>query len=394
MGIDEAIAGARNSGSKALDLVPESTEALAVLGMAELYDGSLDEAGRLLSKAVENGPNDAVALEFYGEYLMADARPQEALAAFEKAARLDPLAENVVFELANVYMAMGRLDDGLDTIARMRAINPDSANMLGAEATILQRQGKTAAAIASMEKAHAADPADPEGPAVIAELYLSIGMPDEARRWLNRAVEIDPNHPVSQAAPLTMYFFTRENADASVRLARELLDNKIENRRGSRDTALQVLYEYSLENDRLDSFLEVLDNLYPHLFDDPPHGFERSMTGTFFVGAALFNNDDEKRGAEFLRVIEADILKFENAYARTSLYGIGIQLMIGDRGDALPRFDSFAETMYSSEYNYPVLKTDPIFASVQNEPAVEALLAEYERNAAEQREIVRRADAN
>ena len=394
LGTTEAIAAARDVGSRALDLVPESSEALAVLGAAEHLDDNYAEADALLSRAVEKGPNDTAALKYYGEYLMDDARPQEAMAVFEKAVRLDPLSEAVVFELANVYLALGRYDDGIAILSRWRAINPDSANMWALESIVLKRRGDIAAAIEAMKNAHTADPDDPEPPAQIADLYLGVGMPDEAQRWLNRAVEIDPDHPMSQVAPLIMYYFTRENADENVQLARELLDNKIGERRGSRDIAIEVLYQHSLENDRLDSFLEVLDNLYPFLFDDPPHDFNRSMSGTYFVGLALFNNGEEERGTEFLRIYREEESRFEDAYVWTSIYGIGLQLMIGDRDAALQRFDKFSETMHSSEYNYLALKTDPLFASVQDEPVVQALLAEYERNAAEQREILRAADAN
>ena len=46
------------------------------------------------------------------------------------------------------------------------------------------------------------------------------GMPDEAQRWFDRAREIDPEHPMSKAAPLFMYYHTRENPEEKRRLAR------------------------------------------------------------------------------------------------------------------------------------------------------------------------------
>ena len=61
MGTTQAAAAARNVAARALDLSADSSEALAVLGMAELRDGNLETAGQLLGKAIENGPNDTVA---------------------------------------------------------------------------------------------------------------------------------------------------------------------------------------------------------------------------------------------------------------------------------------------------------------------------------------------
>ena len=122
-------------------------------------------------------------------------------------------------------------------------------------------------------------------------------MPDEAQRWFDRSAEIDPEHPMSKAAPLFMYYHTRENPEEKRRLARELLEEGIENRRGARFIALQTLYAHSLENDDLDSFLEVLDNLYPHLFDEPPHSFDRSWLGVYYVGMALLTTATAERGS-------------------------------------------------------------------------------------------------
>ena len=61
MGTTQAAAAARNVAARALDLSADSSEALAVLGMAELRDGNLETAGQLLGKAIENGPKDTVA---------------------------------------------------------------------------------------------------------------------------------------------------------------------------------------------------------------------------------------------------------------------------------------------------------------------------------------------
>ena len=102
---DEASGAAADAASRALELVPESSEALAVLGMSKLLQNKFDDAGELLERSIEHGPNDVAALAYYGRYLLTDAKPEQAIAAFQKATRLDPLSENAYIVLANQFIA-------------------------------------------------------------------------------------------------------------------------------------------------------------------------------------------------------------------------------------------------------------------------------------------------
>ena len=390
----EAIAAARDAASQALDLAPDSSEALAVLGKAEQLEGDLETAEGLLSKAIELGPNDALALTYFGEFLMSDARPREAVPVFEKAARLDPLSELTLYELANVYAALRRFDDFEAVLNRIDSINPESANTKGMRSFLHSYRGEYAIAIEYMKEAQAADPLDPEPSGQVAMFYLAAGMPSEAQRWFDRGAEIDPEHPLTRAAPLFMDFHTRENREQSARLARELLEEEIEIRRGARFIAIHTLYAYSLETENLDSFLEVMDNLYPHLFDEPPHSFDRSWLGVYYVGMALINNGDRERGAMFLQAGQDRRDTFEDAYDFVALPGIESRIALGDRDAALQRLNGFSPNMYSDELNYSFLKHYSIFDPIREDPAFIALLEEYERNAEEQRQLIRAADAN
>jgi TolB-like protein/Flp pilus assembly protein TadD len=390
----DAIAAAREAASRALDLVPESSEALAILGWAANLDGADDEAGKLLAKAVELGPNNAVAAEAYGNYLAGEARPQDALVALQRAARLDPLSEPVIMSLSNLHLALGDMDAAERFAVRMRAIAPNSANLGGVESYIALRRGDIVGAIDAMKRALEADPNDPEVPAQIALLYLNADMPSAAQQWFDRGVELDPEHPISQAAPLIMHYYTREDSAENVRLARALLEDEIGTRRGARFIALQVLYEHYLENDALDSFLEILDNLYPYLFDEPPIDYERSGLGTFYVGVAEFNNGDEERGTEILRAWSQMVSGFEEAYGFTNVGRQFIDIMIGDRAATLQDGDFSGHRMYNGLFNYMLLTNGPSADPVRDDPEFIELLQKYQTNAAEQRKILQARNAN
>jgi tetratricopeptide (TPR) repeat protein len=383
----QAMAAARNVAARALDLSTDSSEALAVLGMAELRDGNLETAGQLLSKAVENGPNDTVALQYYGVYLTQDARPDEAIATYREVLRLDPLSEIAHLGLVIALNLQQRYSEAGTTIARLKSIDPDSPNATFFEGMLDGRQGNLAAAVTIIRNTINLDPDDPEGPAVTGYYYLALGMPDEARHQFDRAVEIDAEHPVSRSAPLFLNYYLQQNEDENYRLARELLDDRIEERRWSRVIALTVLTEHAAKTGRHDDVLEVLDNLYPHLFDDPPHDLDEDLVATYFTGLALINSGDIERGSFLMQSFLDLIDRYDEAYV-VEWGSISGWLSLGNTGAALTKLDGFAETKYYRPLNSLFLERSPVFDPIREEPAFIALLDEYRENAEGQRQIL------
>ncbi len=123
MSSTEAFAAAREAASRALDISIDSSEALAVLGVADLHDGDLESAGLLLNKAIENSPNDVVALDYYADYLRQDARPDESIAIYRQILRLDPLSERAHIGLATTFIATKRFSEASETIASFLRID-------------------------------------------------------------------------------------------------------------------------------------------------------------------------------------------------------------------------------------------------------------------------------
>ncbi len=383
----QAAAAARNVASRALDISAESSEALAVLGMAELRDGNLETAGQLLSKAVENGPNDTVALDYYGDYLIQDARPDEAIATYREVLRLDPLSEHAHLGLVIALNLQQKYSEAGEAIARLKSIDPNSSNASFFEGMHDGIQGNLAAAVATISKSISLDPNDPEGPAFMGYYYLALGMPDEARHQFDLAVEIDAEHPVSRSAPLFLNYYLQRNEDENLRLARRLLNDRIDNRRGARFIALTVLTEHAAKTGRHDVVLEILDNLYPHLFDDPPHDLDEDFTATYFAGVALINSGDIERGSFLVQSFLDLNDRYDEVYV-VDWWSISGRLMLGNTDAALDKLERFAETKHFRMWNRLFLERSPVFDPIREEPAFIELLDEYRENAAEQRQIL------
>jgi tetratricopeptide (TPR) repeat protein len=344
-------------------------------------------AGKLLAKAIESGPNDAVAMTTYADYLAEDARPTETIAAYKRALRLDPLLENAHLGLVVQYIATDDFTAFDEALARLRSINPKSANVAAFDSTAERRQGKLAAAIGKMKLAYEYDAADPEPAASLGQLYLDIDMPREARQWMGRATEIDSRHPASRGMPLFLNYYLQQNDDDNFRLARELLNDDIDERRGVRFMALSVLVQHAEKSGNYDAAFEVLDTLYPNLFDDPPSKLDQDFWGTYFVGRALLQSGDTERGSRLLRAIIIEQDRFDDAYEFAHRVSVEARLLLGDTGGALEKFRVLAND-YVGAFDRLLLEHDSVFDPIRNEPVFVALLEKLRTNAAEQQQVL------
>jgi tetratricopeptide (TPR) repeat protein len=238
-----------------------------------------------------------------------------------------------------------------------------------------------------MIEAHDLDPDDADMPALIGRLYLSLDLPIEARRWFDRAVEIDPQHPLSQSAPLFLNYYLQQDENETFQMARQLLENGIDARQSSRFMALLILVEYAARTDRNDIALEVLDNLYPNLFDEPPTDLTRDPAATFFAGMALMQSGDVERGTYLMQVYVDYQSRYEDVYRvnRSTLAG---RLLLGDIDSAKEKLPAFVENRYYWDMNRMLLEHSSLFDPLREEPAFIQMIDDYKREAEEQRTLL------
>ncbi len=125
LGPAETFPAARAAAEKALALDPSSPEAHAALGFVRLY-GDFDPvaADREFRRAVELAPNYAMAYHWWAGALSAMERHDEAIAAVQRAAQLDPISLSVLSDLGWYYLFADRYDAG---VAECEAILRDHA---------------------------------------------------------------------------------------------------------------------------------------------------------------------------------------------------------------------------------------------------------------------------
>jgi tetratricopeptide (TPR) repeat protein len=94
----------------------ETADALVNLGRAQWYSGELEAARRAGKRAVELGPDNPKALNFYAECIMIDGGGDEAMKLLERSREIDPDNGEALLSLAALYLHTGELDKAAGTL--------------------------------------------------------------------------------------------------------------------------------------------------------------------------------------------------------------------------------------------------------------------------------------
>ena len=93
----------------------------AELGFANLYKKRHDAALSEYRRAIVLNPNDADIIAEYADALVYDGHPNQAIELFDKATRLNPYYPDwYLWGTADAYNALGRSDEVISTVRRMR----------------------------------------------------------------------------------------------------------------------------------------------------------------------------------------------------------------------------------------------------------------------------------
>jgi TolB-like protein/Tfp pilus assembly protein PilF len=139
----EAFQRAKAAAQKALSVDPAAAEAYNALAMATYrQDWDFAAAERDFKKAIELDPNDAVAHQWYGEFLGDLRRFDQSIAELKKAKELDPLSPMVGCDLADGYLHAGRGAEAEAELRRIIDLYPDFVPGHGYLGSVLIEEAK------------------------------------------------------------------------------------------------------------------------------------------------------------------------------------------------------------------------------------------------------------
>ena len=210
--------------AKALELAPNSSDAYGTMAFAAFYyDWNWSETEELFRKALSINPNNQVAHEFYGSYLHAMGRldeaekqiriaqdldplsgwvrddegwillsrhrPEEAAVEFRKAIELNPKFPAAHLSLAVAYLRMKQYDKAFQEVNEAERLGGSPTRVLEIRGSVQAMSGDVAGAEATADLLKSGKISGRMSPYSVALIYTALGRKSEALDWLDKAFE-------------------------------------------------------------------------------------------------------------------------------------------------------------------------------------------------------------
>ena len=182
---------AKAAAMKAIELDDSLGEAHATLALVRsVYEFKHAEAEKGFRHALELKPSDAEARIWFGLYLVAMGRFDEAAAELEQARLLDPVSPALNGYAGAVLYYAHRYDEVIQRMAPIIEKNPEYQQPYAWLALAYEQKGEWPKAIATMEKCVELDGFGADGLAQLGHMYAVAGRSGDARRMLQRVTDI------------------------------------------------------------------------------------------------------------------------------------------------------------------------------------------------------------
>ncbi len=192
--LDENLEQSTGASKKALELAPDLAETHTSRAFAHSLCGEFEQAEREFKQAISINPNLFEAHYLYARTCFHEGKLERAAELFEKASEVRPLDYQSLVLLSRVYEGLGQEQSSLDasrravTVAeKVLELKPDETRALYLGATPLHKVGRMEEAQRWIERALFIDPDDPSLLYNVACFYSLTGDIDKALDCLERA---------------------------------------------------------------------------------------------------------------------------------------------------------------------------------------------------------------
>jgi len=193
-------------------------------------------------------------------------RYDDAIATTEALLQLDPLNPQVHKDAGEFYMSQGLVDRAQQSLERSLDLEPSQPGAYQRLAFISLQRGDAVGYVEQYLKAIEVDPKDPELPGNLAQFLFGLGLFDEGDRMQRRMLALAPTSPASRATQLQRARYAGD-VEGSLALARQMIEENVENRSGAWSSALEVVFDYAAKNGEVESALAFVEAHVPGFGD-------------------------------------------------------------------------------------------------------------------------------
>ena len=381
--LDEALTNADAALQNAFRLDGQSGEAYTSLAGLHHFRFEYAESEIAHKKAIELSPNYATAYHWYSMLLQDLNKYDEAREMIEKALELDPLNPVLHVNLGNIMVNQAEFDAARVQYERIIAIDPESVfGYQGLAGHHFYVTGHLDESLSWSLKAVDADPKSPGNLAIVAWTYLDLGDPVKADTWIEKALDVMPDHEYSiLVAALHATFVAdegkaRDNFLKLVGVNSGLIDS---------DFAAEFLARDSRSPQSVSNALAMYEKSYPGIVESDAFLITSLNTRALInVAALLLESGETQRAHELL----------DRAYANTEtrpmmgFYGFGynrakIALLRGDKQESLAELTNLIDAGWRGLWWYE-FDHSLVFEPLRDDPEFKALRARVAADMAEQ----------
>ena len=179
-----------------LEISPEHTDVLHLLGMLALQRKSFDSAIDLLYKAVRLAP-EAVAYEFTLAQALQDAgHPKEALEHYNSVLKKDATLPETYHNMGIIFRFENNPEEAKKMFRKAIELRPDFSSAYVNLALVERDEGNADAALDLLNQAVRVDSENAEAYAQIAVTHRLAGRLEQAREYYEKALTLDGGNPM------------------------------------------------------------------------------------------------------------------------------------------------------------------------------------------------------
>ncbi|MBS4035469.1 MAG: tetratricopeptide repeat protein [Ignavibacterium sp.] len=182
---------------EAIEVFPNDFAANFILGLSLVQLEKQEEAEKYLSKAVDLNPNDVNALSAYGYTLSQLKKNKEAIRYITHALRIEPDDVNLIGTLGLIYNSIQMHAESDSAYERALELDPENSLINNNYSYALAVRGEQLERALEMVKVSiAADSLNSSYLDTIGWVYYKLGDYDQAKKYLEKAIELNQNSAV------------------------------------------------------------------------------------------------------------------------------------------------------------------------------------------------------
>ena len=370
---------------------PQNSAARVQMAILKVFEGDKEAAESEFRRALDDDPRNALALTDYGRFLFDNGHVEQGMELINAALEIEPYAVLVLWDQCQTHAFLQRVETALAACRRIQEIAPESPmGWYGWGLTYLF-SGDFARAVKNFVEAIERDPGDYEMFAGMTRFWILLGDAEQAEQWQTRAEATGAGQPLPIWSRLLLLKY-REQHDLARDLAGKALAQKLENRHGSEFTFRQTLaFELARDGD-YQAALAPFQDAFPWAFEPQlvlPADLPRQSADIIQIAALLKLADPSSdRPEQLLEAAESvtDQLPPQWLVFAADLNRAGIATVRGDFDSALHWLNNAWDKRWRTDWRN-ILLDDIVFSQLKNEPGYKELVARFEADMDQQREL-------